>query len=410
MIHLILYIFIDIFILMTNIELFADFIQCVHAIYLWTYDAEGNLLHSTMPNPVHMYRFLFDEHVETIKSFATRHTKPSIISSGFQTMWLVDSRRENGELQNIYTLGPFFLDSYPEKAILEEFDTQHTSLPSRFDLMESLRKLPVISFPKILEYTVMMHYAITGERISIYDLHYQTAQPYDKDTDSQQTKIHGTYEAEQEMLRMVREGDLQVVEHMKRMTNMANVGKLANDNSAPLRQLKNTILVGITLFSRAAIDGGVYPETAMTLTDKYFQAVEASDSFQELTDIAMTMQSDFVNRVHIIKANQYSKPIQNLLEYIDLHLEEDILLETVAGVFGYSAYYLTKKFKKETGLTLKEYIRNRRLERSKEYLKAGTLSIFDISTKLKFASQSYFIDLFRRKYGMTPNAYRNSLK
>ncbi|MBQ6503732.1 MAG: helix-turn-helix transcriptional regulator [Flexilinea sp.] len=395
---------------MEKIDIFAEFIQCVHPMYLWVYDADGNLLRTTTPQFSHIYQFLFDEHIETIKSFAIKHTRPSIITSGFHTMWLVDSSRENDELKNVYTLGPFYLDSYPEKAILEEFDKQYASLPSRYDLIENLRRLPVISSPKILEYTVMMHYAITGEQISLYDLHYQTGPTHDQTTSETQTKVHGTYEAEQEMLRMVREGDLRVIDHMKRMSTMANVGKLANDNSAPLRQLKNTIFVAITLFSRAAIEGGLYPETAMTLTDMYFQAVEAADSFQELTDITITMQSDFVNRVHKIKNDRYSKPIRNLVDYIDLHLEENILLETVAGEFGYSEYYLTKKFKKETGVTFKEYIRDRRLERAKEYLGDRSLSIFDISMKLKFTSQSYFIESFRKKFLMTPNEYRNTLK
>lgn len=45
------------------------------------------------------------------------------------------------------------------------------------------------------------------------------------------------------------------------------------------------------------------------------------------------------------------------IQYINLHIQDEIIFKDMAARFGYTEYYLTRKFKKETGMTLKEYIR-----------------------------------------------------
>ena len=193
----------------------------------------------------------------------------------------------------------------------------------------------------------------------------------------------------------------------KKMATNVNVGKLVANSSDPLRQMKNTIYVAITLFSRAAIDGGLYPDTAMTLTDRYFQAVEAATTYQEITGITSTMQADFVNRVHKIRQDSSSsKTIRAIREYVDLHKEDEIVLKDLANELGYTEYYLTKKFKKETGVTFKEYLRDVRLDYSKFLLEHSSISVREIAERLRFTSQSYFTMCFKEKYGKTPNQHR----
>ena len=397
---------------MNDIEYFADLLLCVHNIYLWTYDEKGTLLSSNCPEEEMINPVFFHQHNLKAKEFVMKHDKPTLFNSSYQTMWMIDSKKKDGMMENFYTIGPFYIDSFPKAAIEAELDSTSVSLEYKENRMKALKTLPVISFTKIMEYMTMMHYALTKERIFIYDLHFSKPlieNPAEEN--GEEIMIHGTYEAEQEMLRMVSEGDLRIIDQIRKISSMSDVGKLANEDSEPLRQLKNTILVAIVLFSRAAIAGGLYPETALTLTDRYFQATEASQTFHELQDIAITMQTDFVNRVHKIRhsENGYSKAVQTITDYIQLHLEEEILLSDIAKEMGYSDYYLSKKFKKETGKTIKEYIRDARLQRAAFLLKTGRHSIQDISQQLHFSSFSYFIECFKQKYGMTPGEYRTNL-
>lgn len=96
------------------------------------------------------------------------------------------------------------------------------------------------------------------------------------------------------------------------------------------------------------------------------------------------------------------------MNYIDLHIEDEITLKTLADLSSYSEYYISKRFKKETGITPAEYIRRRRLERAKFLLRTTRMDVQQISERLRFGSHSYFADLFRREFGVSPTQWRES--
>lgn len=123
------------------------------------------------------------------------------------------------------------------------------------------------------------------------------------------------------------------------------------------------------------------------------------------------MQEDFVRRVACCRQNPArSKPVRACIDYIDLHLEDDLTLQTPASLSGYSEYCISKRFKKETGTTPKEYLRKKRLERAKFLLCASGADIHKISERLRFYSQSYFSEMFRKEYGITPTRWREQAK
>jgi len=217
--------------------------------------------------------------------------------------------------------------------------------------------------------------------------------------------MHGTYEMEQQMVRMVREGNLDYKRHMDRIALAGSMGQLSRSGDQ-IRQMKNAVLVCIILFSRAAIEGGLAPEISMTLTDHYFQSVEACKSLPELTEIAMTMQDDFVLRVHKCRNSSLSKPVQECCDYIDLHMEEPFTLGDMAEKLRYSEVYLCRKFKEETGKTFRDYVRSRKLERAKDMMANNSLPIKEISERLGFCSLSYFGKSFKEAYGMSPSEWR----
>ena len=393
---------------MNELEIMADLIASVHDIYLWTYDADGKFLATSCSDSDIQNELIDETHLQTIVEESHLYSKPSIIPGLYHVFWIVGKEKNNDILEKIHVLGPFFMDSYPESTINRELNELNPGLEKKYQIFDLLKKVPAISFLRIMEYAIIMHYAITKEKIGTYDLHYSKAEPTEEEKHFDvDTKVHGTYEMEQEMLRMVREGDLRLTSYLSKLSKNVIVGKLANDDSEPLRQFKNTVLVSIVLFSRAAIEGGLYPDTAMTLTDMYFQSIEAAESFQQIADIAYTMEQDFVNRVHKIRTNRYSKPIATMIDYIDLHLEDDIFIRNISAELGYSDYYLTKLFKKETGSSFKEYLRDKRLERSVSLLNDYNLSVSDVADRLKFSSTSYFIDSYKKKFGVTPGRSAN---
>ena len=78
----------------------------------------------------------------------------------------------------------------------------------------------------------------------------------------------------------------------------------------------------------------------------------------------------------------------------------------LAALVGYTDYYLTEKFKKETGLSITNYVKFAKIERAKVLLAAGDDSIQSVAEALAFNTPNYFIQSFRDVVGCTPAQYR----
>jgi AraC family transcriptional regulator of arabinose operon len=66
-------------------------------------------------------------------------------------------------------------------------------------------------------------------------------------------------------------------------------------------------------------------------------------------------------------------------------------------------------FKEETGLTINQYLRERRLERAELLLRTTFLSIKEVMTEGGLSSTSHFVQYFKERYGKTPSGYRKHL-
>jgi AraC-like DNA-binding protein len=321
-------------------------------------------------------------------------------------MWLAAFERRDDELNRIHVIGPTFTDDFSLNDVEQELKRMKISPSNRSELIKALEQLPVIALNRLLQYGLMLHYCISHEKIGVSDFGYQTSRSDSAPANATAMKnIHGTWMTEQKILQLVREGNLHYRLEMDRLAMMGTTGKMSNGD--PIRQTKNEVIIFTALCTRAAIDGGLSPETAYTLSDHYIQSVESAGSFGELVETNNLMRDDFIKRVHKCRTSQnISLPIQQCCEYITLHIEEKLTLNEIAAHIGYTDYYLAKKFKKQMGCTVNAYIRHAKIERSKIMLRDFGLSIQDISSSLGFCSQSYFSETFHKVVGVPPIEYR----
>ena len=123
------------------------------------------------------------------------------------------------------------------------------------------------------------------------------------------------------------------------------------------------------------------------------------------------MYHDFIYRVHHLRVNpNYSHAIQKCCDYIELSLDRKIRTADLAALVGYTEYYLTEKFKKETGQSISSYIRYAKVERAKVLLESTDISIREMADRLSFNTVNYFIQSFRETTGYTPAQYRKKFK
>ena len=95
-------------------------------------------------------------------------------------------------------------------------------------------------------------------------------------------------------------------------------------------------------------------------------------------------------------------------DFIDENIHDPILLDEVASEVHMSRYYLCRRFKKATGMTLTEYVTGRRVEMAGEMLANTSLRVADIAFEVGFQSLSQFNRCFRNIAGTTPTKFRRS--
>lgn len=98
--------------------------------------------------------------------------------------------------------------------------------------------------------------------------------------------------------------------------------------------------------------------------------------------------------------------IDKIRLYVNEHIYEDTSLLTVANEFYLSPVYLSKFFKKETGVLYLDYIVQVKLDTAKTLLTTSDLMIYEISEKLGYKDSKYFSKLFEKKTGYKPSTYR----
>lgn len=97
----------------------------------------------------------------------------------------------------------------------------------------------------------------------------------------------------------------------------------------------------------------------------------------------------------------YNTIVFKSLEYIEKNINEPITAENVAKKSGYSLYYFSRMFKKQMGLSIMEYVRNRRLIKASEEICNGK-KIIDVALEYGYQSHSGFTKAFKNKFGFSP--------
>ena len=111
-----------------------------------------------------------------------------------------------------------------------------------------------------------------------------------------------------------------------------------------------------------------------------------------------------------LSKNRTGENFDNVLNYINENLVRKISVEEISRALGYEKSYFCRKFKKVTGVTATEYIRIARLELSRDLLQKTNRSIMNIAISCGFHDSAYFINCFKKVYGLSPSNYRKSVK
>ena len=111
-----------------------------------------------------------------------------------------------------------------------------------------------------------------------------------------------------------------------------------------------------------------------------------------------------------LRLQEYSPQIRRAMEYIADHLSIQLTIPQIAQKSFLAPSTLTRNFRRETGMTIRQYVDELVLSRAEQLLKNTTLSIRDISDSLGFCDQFYFSRQFKKWYGVSPREYRQTCR
>lgn len=96
-----------------------------------------------------------------------------------------------------------------------------------------------------------------------------------------------------------------------------------------------------------------------------------------------------------------------VLLYLQRHFHEKIAVCNVAPMCGMDAFEFSRCFRREQGVTFRDYLMRLRIEAAARRLRRDHGSVLDVACSVGFNDPSHFARLFRRHMGVTPRVYRN---
>lgn len=315
-------------------------------------------------------------------------------------------------------VGPAIRSEMVKEQVIRDIQ-QAKGYANQVGLIAYYQSVSVVSSDQLLALSQMLYYMIYRKRLdkTFVMQHNQTFKTTDFRLEKPELALsearrdvifHSNLLYERVLLDYVKHGR---VEKLKEVIDYSVIGEaelgILSKNSR-LRSEKNLMITGIALVCRAAIEGGLNQETALTLSDFYIQQIEELTHLNEILQLMEAAIFDFTRRVHQLNEQKYSAAIVACQHYIDNHLYGEITLERLADVCHLSASYLSTLFKKEVGTPISEYIQRQKIDEAKKLLAFTDYAISEIAAWLNFNDQSYFIKVFKKYEGITPKHFRNN--
>ena len=396
----------------------------------WTFINGGTMFFSTCVHEKEFLSFLkLGKCLDFLYEEKRIWERPVILSDPLGMVWIAESAFEHDEEAKkdgetigkeednfgmLIVIGPLFLSHTSVKHIEESLRSSSYSVHMRREMMRTLAEVPVISMSAVNQYAKILHYTLTSQRIQTSDFIFQNeatrllTMGEESEDSVQYQSLERVVQDEKLILQAVKDGNLDYRQIMEQGSNYQP--EMPSNTGDVLRDGKNSVLIFTALCSRAAIEGGLAVKTAKEMEMRYISETERCETVTKLKSLKNMMLDDFVHKVWESKENpMISKTTQECCDYIRTNVLRPLTVEEIAKEMGYTTYYFTKKFYKEMGIKVTDYIKQARIEYAKIALLTTKKSIQEISDSLQFGTRNYFSKVFHEIVGMTPAAYREKV-
>jgi len=120
-----------------------------------------------------------------------------------------------------------------------------------------------------------------------------------------------------------------------------------------------------------------------------------------------TLNADRFTGIKPTKQQEYTEKFISICDYINAHCTEDLSLDDIADMAGFSKYHFSRLFKEFAGMSFYKYLNARRIAFAERLLLDPTINVTEVAVRSGFNSISAFMRMFKIVKGCTPTQFRN---
>ena len=330
-------------------------------------------------------------------------------TDNFQLNYLAVGFFENSQYKGTIIVGPF-ISAIPDDGFISKvIETNHLSLVHRLQLHEYYKSLPIFDVNDNKNIGALMvnlasNPFIYGNMLFSQNesLDINKKEKNDLNEEELFSAIELRYKVEKNLLNAVEKGSKEEALKFKNSFQFAAVHRIPNN---PLRAYKNLTFSFNTLLRIASERGGVSPIYIHNLSDKFAILIENISSMAQLETLQISMISEYCDLVNKFSTAGYSKIIRKTINYINLNFDNPLSLSLISDSIDINSSHLSRQFKKETNMTVTEFINKRRVQEAKFLIDQNNNSITEIALMVGYENHNYFCKVFKQITSLTPKDY-----
>lgn len=278
------------------------------------------------------------------------------------------------------------------------------------DLRSVLEKVNVVTAEQISSYeAVLQQFDAMKEAETTPLVIYSSEDKGNKDrnanVDDEAHLVESRYSIEKDFMHAVEKGNK---EEALRLISSDNTLFSFSERfpNQPLRRQKNLTIVLNTLLRIAARNSNVPAILIHRISERFSFEIEDGKNIAMLRRIQDDMIRDYCDLVKSNALQHYSQMIQKVIEHLISYYDQQIDKTELATLLHTHPGNLSRRFKKETGMTITEYQQDLRINQAKHLLKTENLPVDEIAWIVGYKDPSYFGRVFKNATGYSPSGYR----
>lgn len=189
------------------------------------------------------------------------------------------------------------------------------------------------------------------------------------------------------------------------LTTFLQEMKLTNKRN--MREYKQALQDINTYCRMSLLQTNIHPVHIMKQADSLQLKIESITSRAALERLSNEICRKYCLLIKNYANPECSKLTRDVISYVQLHIEEELSLSYLSGVFHKNASALSGIFSKEMGMSLTNFIQQTRVQAAIRFFNTTDMSVADVATAVGYEDFSYFSKLFSKHVGCSPREYKS---